>query len=241
MTQKPKGALILTHLSAEGSCALGKVLAERGFRIQTRSAAKTDLSEIDPLRPDLLVVMGGPVGVYQQEDYPFLKSEIEILKKRLAADKPTIGICLGSQLMAAALGSRVYEGKQGKELGWMPLTLTDAGESHEAAALCGSQTNMFHWHGDTFDLPKNCTLLASTDAYTNQIFQSGKNGLGVQCHPEVTADQLKEWLVMFTAQITGKDPLVPIEALRTQTSAHIETLNIQAKLFFNTWLENRGL
>jgi GMP synthase (glutamine-hydrolysing) len=241
MTQKPKGALILTHLSGEGSCALGKVLAERGFRIKTRSTPNLDFAEIEALRPDLLVVMGGPVGVYQQEDYPFLKSEIEILKKRLAADKPTIGICLGSQLMAAALGGKVYAGKQGKELGWMPLTLTDAGEKHEAAALCGSQTNMFHWHGDTFDLPKNCTLLASTDTYKNQIYQSGRNGLGLQCHPEVTAEQLKEWCVMFTAQITGDNPHIPIDKLRAQTATHIETLNTQAKLFFNTWLENRGL
>ena len=241
MNTEKKGALILTHLQSEGSCSLGSTLIERGFRIKTLNAPRLDMSTIDPLRPDLLVVMGGPIGVYQQDDYPFLKDEIEILKTRLEADKPTIGVCLGSQLMAAALGSKVYEGQQGKEVGWSPLNVTDEGRKTSASLLDAEHTNMFHWHGDTFDLPKTATLLASTDQYQNQIFQSGENGLGLQCHPEVRHDQLKEWFVMFTNQITGDNPLVPIDDLRAQTADYIQTLNTQASLFFNEWLEQRGL
>ncbi|MEZ5815320.1 MAG: glutamine amidotransferase [Alphaproteobacteria bacterium] len=241
MSDKQKGAFIITQLQNEGSCTLGKILHDRGLRIKTRNAPRIDLSEIDPLRPDLLVIMGGPIGVYQQDDYPFLKDEIEILKTRLAADKPTIGICLGSQLMAAALGSKVYPGKKGKELGWAALNITQAGYDTPARHFAPEKTSMFHWHGDTFDLPAEATLLASSAQYENQIFQIGQNALGLQCHPEVRADQLKEWFVMFTGQITGKNPLVPIDDLRAQTARNIETLNMQTELFFNEWLKQRDL
>lgn len=240
MNDKKKGVLVLTHLQSEGACSLGETLHSRGFRIKTLNVPRVDLSEIDPLRPELLVVMGGPIGAYQQGDYPFLTQEIEILKARLAADKPTIGICLGSQLMAAALGAKVYEGSK-KELGWNPLSVTEAGQKTPARHLDVTHTNMFHWHGDTFDLPASATLLASSDRYENQIFQSGNNGLALQCHPEVRGNQLKEWFVMFTRQITGDNPLAPINDLRADTQRHIGALNTQAELFFNEWLEERGL
>lgn len=236
-----KGALILAHLQQEGSCTLGKLLIERGMRTRTINTPRTDMSRIDPLRPDLLVVMGGPIGVYQADDFPFLKDEINIIEKRLAAGLPTIGVCLGSQLMATALGATVRAGEQGKEVGWLPLNITDAGQKTPAKHFAADTTNMFHWHGDTFDLPGSATLLASTDQYENQIYAIGKHGLGLQCHPEVREDQLQEWFVMFQGDVTGDNPLVPVHELRAQTAEHIETLNKQAKLFFNEWLDEAGL
>ena len=241
MPSKPKGAMIISHLQQEGSCSLGHVIVERGMRIHTRNSPRYGLEDIDPLRPDLLVVMGGPVGVYQADDYPFLKTEIEILRARINADLPTMGICLGAQLIAAAAGAKVHKGEQGKEVGWDNLTLTEAGIKSPVRYLCGSQTNMFHWHGDTFDLPETAERLASTDLYENQIFSIGKNILGVQCHPEVQETQLQEWYVMFHKDITGDKPLIPVEQLRKETTQNIATLNRQAKLFFNAWLESVGL
>lgn len=240
MSNKPKGAMIITHLQQEGSCSLGHSIVERGMRIHTRNSPRNGIDDIDPLRPDLLVIMGGPVGVYQSNEYPFLKQEIEMLQKRIKADLPTIGICLGSQLMAAALGSEVYKGMQGKEVGWKSLALTEDGKGTSTEYLCAPHTNMFHWHGDTFDLPKNATLLASTDQYANQIYSHGK-ALGLQCHPEVQEHQLQEWFVMFQGDITGDNPLIPVDELRKQTSEHIETLNNQARLFFNAWMDEVGL
>ena len=239
--QNVKGALVLTHLSQEGSCSLGRILIERGFRVKTINVPQRGVDDIDPLKPDLLVVMGGPVGVYQADDYPFIGQEIEILKARLAADKPTIGICLGSQMMAKALGSEVYPGAAGKELGWYPLQVSAAGQNSFARHLDGSSANMFHWHGDTFDLPEGAELLASSAQYANQIYTHGENALGLQCHPEVMAQSLQEWFVMFTRQITGPDALVSIDRLRAETAEHIEGLNKQASLFFNEWLDERGL
>jgi len=235
-----KGALIITHLQPEGSCTLGQTIVDRGIRIRTINAPRHGLDDIEALRPDLLVVMGGPVGVYQADEYPFLKQEIELIKKRLDAGMPTIGICLGSQLMAAALGEKVYKGEQGKEVGWQRLSITDAGKNTPIEHLCGSKTQMFQWHGDTFDLPKDATLLASTDRYKNQAYSIDKS-MGLQCHPEVQECQLQEWFVMFQKDITGENPLIPVHELRAQTAANIETLNTQAKLFFNEWLEQVGL
>jgi len=236
-----KGVLILTHIQSDGSSTLGKVLNDRGFRIKTLNTPRINMQDIDALRPDLLIVMGGPVGAYQKDDYPFLKDEIEILKKRLDADLPTIGICLGSQLMAAALNAKVFKSMTKREVGWNNLEITAEGQKTAVRHLDGTKTKMFHWHGDTFELPKNTKLLASSDQYKNQIFQSGHNGLAIQCHPEVRTEQLKEWFVMFTEQITGDNPLVPIEKLRSDTEKYIETLKIQAELFFKEWLEEREL
>lgn len=236
-----KGALILTHLQQEGSCTLGKLLIQRGMRTRTMNIPRTDTSSIEALRPDLLVVMGGPVGVYQADDYPFLKDEITIIQKRLEAGLPTIGVCLGAQIMATALGAEVRCGEQGKEVGWQPLTITEQGKDSPAKHLSGDATNMFHWHGDTFDLPDEATLLASTDQYENQVYGVGKHGLGLQCHPEVCEDQLQEWFVVFQGDVTGENPLVPVHELRAQTARYIETLNKQATLFFDEWLNEAGL
>jgi GMP synthase (glutamine-hydrolysing) len=236
-----KKALILKHVEAEGAGILGHVLNTRDIHIENLSAPRDDLSMVDPLAPDVLVIMGGPVGVYQSPDYPFLQQEIEIMKQRLAADKPVIGICLGAQIMAAALGAKVYQGTAGQELGWNELTLTPEGEQSAARHLCRTKTSMFHWHGDTFDLPENAVLLASSNRYKHQIFQHGKNALGLQCHAEVRTERLKEWEVMFVGSVTGPDAVLPIAKLRAETANHIEALNVQAGLFFNEWLEERGL
>ena len=236
---KTKGALIITHLQPEGSCTLGQTIVDRGMRIKTINAPRRGIDDIEATRPDLLVVMGGPIGVYQADDYPFLKQEIDIIKARLDAGLPTIGICLGSQLIAAAMDEKVYPGDQGKEVGWGKLNLTEAGKEAPVRHLCGSKTGMFQWHGDTFDLPKDATLLATSDMYQNQVFSADKT-LALQCHPEVQERQLQEWYVMFQKDVTGDNPLIPVHELRRQTTDNIESLNTQARLFFNEWLEQIG-
>ena len=240
MIKNEKGAVIITHLQSEDSCALGQTVMGRGIRVRTINAPRSGLDDIDPLRPDLMVFMGGPIGVYQADEYPFLKQEIEIIKKRLDADLPTIGICLGSQLIAAAAGEKVYRGKQQKEVGWTRLEITEQGKGKPIEHICGSKTNMFHWHGDTFDMPKGATHLARTKQFENQAFSIG-NSMALQCHPEVQLSQLQEWFVMFQRDITGDNPLIPVNELRKQTFENIETLNTQARLFFNEWLEQVGL
>ncbi len=236
-----KGALVLTHLQSEGICNLGNVLEQRGFNIKTMNTPRFEnLDHIDALRPDLLLIMGGPVGVYQKDYYPFIQAEIEIARKRLQADMPIMGICLGAQIMAAALGKEVRKGEHGKELGWKNLDLTEAGKNSVAKHLGKDETKIFQWHGDTFDLPDDSTLLASSEQYKNQIFSHGQNAMALQCHPEVRHEQLREWYVMFQEQVTGQNPLVPLASLRAETEKYIQKSKQQTEKFFNAWLDERG-
>ncbi len=138
-----KNALIFKHVESEGVGMLGQVLIDRGIQTHAVSTPRVDLCEIDTMEPDLLVVLGGPIGVYQADDYPFVAQEIEMIRKRMKANKPTMGICLGAQMMAAALGARVYQGSNGPELGWHALTLTPEGEQSVARHLSGEKTSMF--------------------------------------------------------------------------------------------------
>ena len=112
-----KTAAIIQHIAIETIGTLGPVLEKLGYSSTVYLAGRDNLADLDPLKPDLGVVMGGPIGVYDADDYPFLYTELRWLRERLAADLPTLGICLGSQLIAEALGARVYPG-HGTELGW---------------------------------------------------------------------------------------------------------------------------
>ena len=121
MPSKGLQAGVLTHLPFEDIGSLEPELLRRGFTISTIDVATAQFPVPAIYDADLLVVMGGPIGVYEADDYPFLTAEIEALRQRLAAGKPTLGICLGAQLMAAALGAQVYRGERGSEIGWFPL------------------------------------------------------------------------------------------------------------------------
>lgn len=236
-----KHALIFTHLQCEGLAIMGDVLFDRGFDIERWNTPRRGVDYVDALSPDLLIVMGGPVGTYQRNDFPFLQGEIDLVKERIAAGKSTLGICLGAQIIASALGCDSFRGDQGKELGWFPVTVNEEGMKTPARHLDGAKTNMFHWHGDTFELPKGAKLLASSEQYKNQIFSYGDHVMAVQCHPEVQSDQLEEWYVMLHSQITGDNPLVHIDDLRIATRKYIEVLNVQGRRFFLEWLEQQGL
>ncbi len=233
-------ALIFRHLTNEGLGSFETVLNECSVSFQVIDTPREDITGLDPLEPDLLIIMGGPIGVYNAPDYPFLNHEINILEKRLAADKPTLGVCLGAQLMAKALGASVYKGKQGKEYGWNPLILTREGEKSLVRHLAETETNMFHCHNDTFDLPEGAVLLASTDKYKNQIFSYGQNALALQCHLEITEEQLPEWFVMAVGTITGPEAVVNIEKVRADSAQFAPILLQQSRKFLREWLKGVG-
>lgn len=137
-------------------------------------------------------MLGGPIGAYESAAYPFLDREVALLEQRLPRDLPTLGICLGSQLMARALCARVFAGAV-KEIGWGPVTLSPEGQTSCLAPLAEG-AGVLHWHGDTFDLPAGTGRLASTANYENQAFAYGKNGLGLQFHLEADPGQLRHGL-----------------------------------------------
>lgn len=234
-----KAALILTHEKHEGPGQFGDILAARGIGCRTIFTPQESVNDFDPLAPDLVLVMGGPMGVYESDIYPFLKEEIKFLAKRAKADKPTLGICLGSQILAAALGAEVYKGKAGQEIGWNPMKIKNP--AHPVRHLGGDKTNMFHWHGDTFDLPEGAELLASTNMYENQAFGFGGKILALQCHPEVTPAQADEWTELMGAEIARSKIVGSAEELRAQNAQNVDRMNTQAKIFFEEWLESVGL
>ncbi len=229
-------ALVIRHVAFEDLGTLEPLLAANGISVHWLDAGIDDLGAIDPVRPALLVALGGPISVYEGDRYPWLDVQIAWLRRRLLARRPTLGICLGAQLIAAALGARVYPGPA-KEIGWSPLTLTDAGRTSALAPLDGASTSMLHWHGDTFDLPEGATLLAGTGQYPNQAFAWGASALALQCHPEIDPPRLERWLIGHTVELGRAG--VDLARLRAQTATHGPALVRQARLVFERWLRER--
>jgi GMP synthase (glutamine-hydrolysing) len=207
---KPRVAVI-RHLAFEDLGTFAALLSSRGMVIELYDAGVDDTSQA-LLDADLAIILGGPIGVYETDQYPFLVAQTEAVAQRLRAERPTLGICLGAQLMAAALGARIYPGGH-KEIGWSPVELTAAGQASPLAALEG--VPVLHWHGDTFDLPEGATLLAGTRHYPHQAFALGPNLLGLQFHVEADIARIEQWLIGHTCELAsaGIEP----SALRTQT------------------------
>jgi GMP synthase (glutamine-hydrolysing) len=184
---------VLQHVKKDDLGILEEVFTERDFLVDRLYAGEGVGAQA--LEASLLFVLGGPMGVEQELLYPFLTQEVSLLKERVAQQMPTLGICLGAQLMAKAAGASIYP--QGyDECGWNPLELTEAGTSSCLKLL--QDTPVFHWHSETFDLPKGGELLASTSLCQNQAFSIGKNILGLQFHIEATLQKISLFAPSFT-------------------------------------------
>jgi GMP synthase (glutamine-hydrolysing) len=178
-------ALVIQHEDYEALAGFQKPLEARGYEIAFINVRDPHFDTLSFLDPDLLVIMGGPMGVYETGAHPWMNHEIVRVAERMLADLPTVGVCLGSQVIAAAMGANVYKGPH-NEVGFKPVFLTETGKSSPLAEL--GDAPLLHWHGDTFELPKGATLLASTDLYPNQAFSRGPNILALQFHPEMGED-----------------------------------------------------
>ena len=232
-----RSALVLTHVAFEDSGSLGTILEDHGFRmVQLEPALQSSLFP-DPCNHDLVVVMGGPIGVYETDFYPHLSREIAFIKTRLSQKKPVIGICLGAQLIANALGARVYPGPV-REIGWLPLHLTDEGR-HSPLALLEDGLPMLHWHGDTFDLPFGVSSLARTESIPHQAFMVDNYALALQFHPEIQTSVFERWLVGHAVELSVQK--IDIHALRLQTAENGPHLERRANAFFSHWLSEAGL
>jgi len=232
-------ALAIRHVAFEDLGSLGRVLRARGFKIGYRDAGLHGLGALDALKPDLLVVLGGPIGAYEENIYPFLRDELRLIERRLAAKRPVLGICLGAQLMARALGARVYPGPR-KEIGWAPLCLTAEGARGPLKHLAPDKTRVLHWHGDTFDLPQGAVPLASTEICANQAFGLGKHALALQFHAEAVGKNIERWLIGHACEIAAAPGVTP-ESLRNQTARFAPALEIQGPKCFAGFLDAAGL
>jgi GMP synthase (glutamine-hydrolysing) len=177
------------------------------------------------------------MGVYESDIYPFLIAEVDLIARRLQAGRPTLGLCLGSQLMAKALGSRVYP-MGVKEIGWTPIDLTQAGRDSCLRHL--QETAVLHWHGDTFDLPEGAVRLASSAVCKNQAFSWGDQALALQFHAEAAGTALESWFVGHAAEISATDG-VSVPQLRADTALWTPSITRLGTRCFEEWLSSVGL
>jgi len=220
-----KTAIILKHVEFEGPSRIAPLLDERGYQLDVRALYLGDLVPSHLGKDEILIVMGGPMGVAELEvpELPFLKREVELLRSCVEQDLPVLGVCLGSQLLAHSAGARVRQMRDGGarqyEVGWGAIRF-----HHELGddVLRGlpREGQVLHWHGDTFDLPSGAQHLASSEICPNQAFRLGRQ-FGLQFHCEVTRDDVEAWLAAddgFVEQANGSDGFATI---RRGTAQHI--------------------
>jgi GMP synthase-like glutamine amidotransferase len=184
---------------------------------------------------DWLIIIGGPMGVYDTSDYPWLIQEKTFIKSMIDSGKIVIGVCLGAQLIADVLGAKVYKNKY-REIGWFPLTRSKEATTSKLGNIFPETINTFHWHGDTFDLPKNAILLASSEACKNQAFSIDGRIFGFQFHFEATPDFVKQLIVNCANELDGSKYVQSREKILSNHN-HFDKINLVMKAILNK-LEN---
>lgn len=226
-----KTAVAIRHVHYEDLGYFEEVLAAAGYKVHYYDAGIDELWTLDPIRTSLVVILGGPMGVYEADQYPFINEEIHLIQARIEAGRPLLGICLGAQLIAHALGAQVYPGPV-QEIGLGTVELSDAGRLSPLKAIRpGDQ--LLHWHGDTFDLPTGAILLASTTAYANQAFSIGRNVLALQFHLEA-GENIGEWLADSAATLRREG--IDADNLQRRVTAEAPALKRAATEVLTSWL-----
>ncbi|MDR2340615.1 MAG: glutamine amidotransferase [Deltaproteobacteria bacterium] len=227
--------LVIQHVPFEDLGTFLPVLEKHGYAPRYFHAGLGLPSESAFLSAPLAIVMGGPIGANDEALYPFLADELAMVRARADAMLPTLGVCLGAQLMAKAMGARVYPNNQ-KEIGFSQLTMAQGGLFSPLARLKG--VPVLHWHGDTFDIPEGAELLASTPATRNQAFRAGDALLALQFHPEADALTIEQWLIGHACELgaAGIDP----GSVREDALRHGDALKEASALMLEDWLRALG-
>ncbi len=231
---KNKKVWAIMHVTHEDMGSFEFFLRAFGIRPIPMLARNTDIAALDPSEPDLVLMLGGPMGVYEADNFPHLHHEIRFAEQRIASGKPMLGICLGSQIIAKALGANIYKGPKGQEIGWLDVNVTEAGMHTPVRYFDKAEGPVMHWHGDTFDLPNGATRLASSALYENQAYAYENNVLALQFHPEVTELKLERWYA------SGKHDMDEAktnpETIRADAQRYGDALRQRNRLFFTEWL-----
>lgn len=225
--------LVLQHIGCETIGKIEEALKAAGLEARVIYSAEGQTVPREMGEAAGLIVMGGPMSVYEEERYPFLRDEMRLIEKAVEEEKPVLGICLGSQMLAAALGAQVSKGPQ-KEIGWYPVRLTPS--ASEDALLHGVPEWFmgFHWHGDRFNLPVGATPLASSEITPIQAFRYGKNAYGFLFHMEVTDPMIREWVRAFNAELEGIR--LDGKSILAGISEHLSPLHTVGKKVFGRWV-----
>jgi len=200
MENPQKHVHVLQHHDCENLGTIAQALQNAGV-----SPRYTRTFEGQPVPKQMgdtvgLIIMGGPQSVYEQKKFSYLRDELHLIEKAIQQAKPVLGICLGSQLLASALGASVYPARQ-KEIGWNRVTLTDIAAIDPLFAGVPKSFTALHWHGDIFDLPRGAASLASSALTAHQGFRYGKNAYGLLFHIEVTLPQVRKMVETFSGEL----------------------------------------
>ena len=203
---KNKRIHYIQHVAYEGLGSIEEWAFTNGYLLSATRLYETPVFTNIP-EFDWLIVLGGPMGVYDEDKFGWLKEEKQLIKQVIDADKKVLGICLGAQLIAEVLGASVYSNKE-KEIGWFEVSFTKEAASTELFFDAPSKTTVFHWHGDTFNLPDGSTHLAYSDACANQAFVYKKKVVGLQFHLESTEHSLEDIYTAGAAELVSGQPYI---------------------------------
>lgn len=234
--------LAVRHLLREGAGTLEQYLISRGDTLDYWDIARDPSVPDGADQYDAVIVLGGPMGVYEEDLYPFLRSEIEWLREILRSRKPVLGICLGAQLLAAALNARVTRGPR-KEIGWHEVRLTGEGVKDPLFRCFRDEVKgrdpvcvpVFQWHGDTFELPLGALRLAQSPLYENQAFRYDNYVYALQFHVEMTEEMIREWIREGREELVAAD-YVDSGAILTQIPACLNPMRKRAFLFYEAFV-----
>ncbi len=227
--------LIIKHVDMEGPGLIEDCLKEQrvSYRILNLQ------SEFHLPKPgDLkgVVILGGPMNVYEEDRYPFLREEDLFIKEVIQRGKAILGICLGAQLMAKALGARVSRAPL-KEIGWYDVSLTKVGAEDPFFCKLPKTFPVFQWHEDTFEIPHAGKLIATSNPVSHQAFRYGENAYGLQFHLEVTEDMIRDWMTTYEEEFDeSKTPLLPKLKILSETEKKIGTYKERGRNFFKNFL-----
>jgi GMP synthase (glutamine-hydrolysing) len=230
-------ALVLQHIRCEPPGLFSGMLTDRGISVET--AELDEGGELPDWREvDLVLAMGGPMGVHDEAEHPWLAGEKRWIAAAVQAGVPYLGVCLGAQLLAASLGAPVHAGPV-PEVGVLPVSLTAAGRSDPVFGVLGGEFPALQWHGDTFGIPAGAVRLAGSAAYPNQAFAVGETAYAVQFHLEVTGPMLAEWRRVPAYERSAGEVLGPggLDTLAAGFTAARASMARSASLLFAGWLD----
>jgi GMP synthase (glutamine-hydrolysing) len=234
---RPK-ILVFQHVPFEPLGTLDPLLKSAGFRIRYINFAR-DPHQIPSLDGySALIILGGPMNVDQHHEFPNLATEVSVLEEALDRGISILGICLGAQLLARALGSTVRRG-QGREIGWCDVDLTTNGSSDPVLSAFDHRQQVFQWHEDAIDLPTDAVHLASSKACEVQAFRYGDSAYGFQFHLEVDHYLIERWLdrADYQSMLEAISPTVDADGIRTRTDGSIERVMALSDRTFSRWIE----
>jgi len=227
---------ILLHADPETPGLIGQILDRRGIEAETIRGYAGERVPTAMDGRDALVVMGGPMGVYDQGRFPFLRDEIELIGDALRSGKPVLGVCLGSELLAAALGAKVAPAR--KEIGWYPVTLTDAAAHDPLWRDVDRSIVAFHWHGDAFELPPGAVPLASSALTPYQAFRHGRAAYGLLFHMEMDEHMVRAMVESFGDELreAGADGA----RILAQAPNAVREMRRVGSVIFDRWVDRIG-